>query len=153
MQFTRRKALALPLGLAATANLVSRPAHAQAGPIKVGVPIALSGPAALYGEPALKGAHMFVQELNAAGGVLGRKIELVVRDSKATPDEAVRVSREMILKATFRRPTRGDLDLSTLPGAMPALSSLKILSYDEDAWTDKRKETLERIKDTIQESR
>ena len=62
-------------------------------------------------------------------------------------------TREMILKATFRRPTRGDLDLSTLPGSMPSLSSLKILSYDEDAWTDKRKETLERIKDTIQDSR
>ncbi len=62
-------------------------------------------------------------------------------------------TREMILKATFRRPTRGDLDLSTLPGSMPALSSLKILSYHEDAWTDKRKETLERIKDTIQDSR
>ena len=58
----------------------------------------LSGPAALYGEPAVKGARMFVDEINAAGGVLGKKIELVVRDSKASADEAVRVSREMILK-------------------------------------------------------
>jgi iron(III) transport system substrate-binding protein len=62
-------------------------------------------------------------------------------------------TREMILKATFRRPTRSDLDLKTLPGDMPALSSLKLLSYDEDAWTDRRKETLERIKDIIQDSR
>ena len=58
----------------------------------------LSGPAALYGEPAVKGARMFVEEINAAGGVLGKKIELVVRDSKASADEAVRVSRELILK-------------------------------------------------------
>src|SRR5688572_12717287 len=83
MTLTRRAALALPVALCALTGT----AHAQK-PIKVGVPIPLSGPAALYGEPALKGAHMFVQELNAAGGVLGRKIELVVRDSKATPDEA-----------------------------------------------------------------
>lgn len=61
--------------------------------------------------------------------------------------------REMILKATFRRPTRTDLDLSSLPGGMPPLASLKMLDYDEAGWTDKRKETLERIKDLIQESR
>jgi branched-chain amino acid transport system substrate-binding protein len=72
-------------------------AHAQ-NTIKVGVPMPLSGPAALYGEPAVKGARMFVDEINAAGGVLGKKIELVVRDSKASADEAVRVSRELILK-------------------------------------------------------
>jgi branched-chain amino acid transport system substrate-binding protein len=79
----------------------------------------LSGPAALYGEPALKGAQMFVQELNAAGGVLGRKIELVVRDSKATPDEAVRVSREMILKENV------DFLVGTLTSAEgPAVSTI-----------------------------
>ncbi len=60
--------------------------------------------------------------------------------------------REMILKATFRRPTRTDLDLATLPGGLPPISSLKMLSYNEDAWTDKRKETLEKIKDLLQES-
>ena len=61
--------------------------------------------------------------------------------------------REMILKATYRRPTRTDLDLATLPGNMPPLASLKMLNYDEAGWTDKRKETLERIKDVLQESR
>jgi iron(III) transport system substrate-binding protein len=61
--------------------------------------------------------------------------------------------REMILKATFRRPARQDLDLSKLPGGMPALSSLKLLKYDEDAWTAKRTETLQKLKDLIQETR
>ena len=67
-------------------------------PIKVGFPMILSGPGALFGEPALKGAQMYVDELNAKGGVLGRKIELLIRDSKADANEAVRVSRELILK-------------------------------------------------------
>ena len=66
--------------------------------IKVGMPMPLSGPPALFGDPASKGAQMFVEELNAKGGVLGRKIELIVRDSKADANEAVRVAREMILK-------------------------------------------------------
>jgi branched-chain amino acid transport system substrate-binding protein len=41
---------------------------------------------------------MFVDEINAKGGVLGRKIELLPRDTKGNADEAVRVSRELILK-------------------------------------------------------
>jgi branched-chain amino acid transport system substrate-binding protein len=67
-------------------------------PIKVGFPMILSGPGALFGEPASKGAQMFVEEINAKGGVLGRKIELLPRDTKGNADEAVRVSRELILK-------------------------------------------------------
>ena len=67
-------------------------------PIKVGYPMILSGPGALFGEPALKGAQMYVDEINAKGGVLGRKIELLPRDTKGNADEAVRVSRELILK-------------------------------------------------------
>jgi iron(III) transport system substrate-binding protein len=62
-------------------------------------------------------------------------------------------TREMILKATFRRPTRKDLDLSRLPGRMPALTSVKLLPYKEEAWTAKRKETLDKIKELIQETR
>src|SRR5258705_9880423 len=81
-------ALVLAIPLAASAQK----------PIKVGVPLPLSGPPALFGEPASKGAMMFVEELNAKGGVLGRKIELIVRDSKADANEAVRVARELILK-------------------------------------------------------
>jgi branched-chain amino acid transport system substrate-binding protein len=67
-------------------------------PIKVGFPMILSGPGALFGDPALKGAQMYVDEINAKGGVLGRKIELLPRDTKGSADEAVRVSRELILK-------------------------------------------------------
>jgi branched-chain amino acid transport system substrate-binding protein len=83
--------------LLALALAVPMAAEAQK-PIKVGVPLPLSGPPALFGDPASKGAMMFVEELNAKGGVLGRKVELVVRDSKADANEAVRIAREMILK-------------------------------------------------------
>src|SRR5262249_7092982 len=62
-------------------------------------------------------------------------------------------TREMILRATFRRPTRPDLDLSKLPRGMPLMSQVKLVKYDEEGWTEKRTKTLERIKDLIQESR
>src|SRR6516162_2895872 len=66
--------------------------------IKIGFPMPLSGPASVYGVPITKGAEMAVQEINASGGVLGRKLELLTRDSKASADEAVRLAREMIIK-------------------------------------------------------
>jgi branched-chain amino acid transport system substrate-binding protein len=66
--------------------------------IKIGFPMPLSGPASVYGVPITKGAEMAVQEINAKGGVLGRKLELLERDSKASADEAVRLARELIIK-------------------------------------------------------
>ena len=61
--------------------------------------------------------------------------------------------REMILKETFRRPARQDLDLPNLPGKMPKLSDIKLVKYDEEGWTAKRGETMDHIKDVIQKTR
>jgi branched-chain amino acid transport system substrate-binding protein len=73
-------------------------AAAAADPIKIGFPMPLSGPTAVYGVPITKGAEMAVADINAKGGVLGHKLELITRDSKANADEAVRLAREMIIK-------------------------------------------------------
>jgi branched-chain amino acid transport system substrate-binding protein len=81
----------------AAASLVPVAAAAE-DTIKIGFPMPLSGPASVYGEPVVKGAEMAVQEINAKGGVLGRKLELLTRDSKASADEAVRLARELIIK-------------------------------------------------------
>lgn len=86
------------IALLAAALLGPLAGDAQQKPIKVGFPMILSGPGALFGEPALKGAQMFVEEVNAKGGLLGRKLELLARDTKGNADEAVRVSRELILR-------------------------------------------------------
>ncbi|MGH7112919.1 MAG: ABC transporter substrate-binding protein, partial [Stellaceae bacterium] len=86
------------LGLGCAAAMVAPVAASAAGPIKIGFPIPLSGPTAVYGEPVLQGAQLAVKEINAKGGVLGRQLEILPRDSKANADEAVRVSRELIIK-------------------------------------------------------
>jgi len=91
----RRSFLVILFALALVVPVV---AIGQGKPIKIGFPMILSGPGALFGEPALKGAQMFVEEINAKGGVLGRKLELHPRDTKGNADEAVRVSRELALK-------------------------------------------------------
>ncbi len=84
--------------MAAALAFAASPGAQAADPIKVGMPMVLSGPGALFGEPTLKGAQMLVDEVNAKGGVIGRKLELISRDSKGNADDAVRVAREMILK-------------------------------------------------------
>jgi iron(III) transport system substrate-binding protein len=61
--------------------------------------------------------------------------------------------REAILRFAFRRPARRDLDLSNLPGAMPQLSDVKLVDYDEDAWVEKRVETAQKIQDIIRRTR
>jgi iron(III) transport system substrate-binding protein len=61
--------------------------------------------------------------------------------------------REEITRKFFRRPARQDLDLSKLPGGMPALKDVKIADYDETGWTEKRKETLQKIQDIVRSTR
>jgi iron(III) transport system substrate-binding protein len=61
--------------------------------------------------------------------------------------------REAILKFAFRRPARSDLDLSIVPGKMPPLSEVKIVDYDEAAWTAKRDETMKKIQDIVRRTR
>jgi branched-chain amino acid transport system substrate-binding protein len=88
MKFTSWMAGALAaIGLAA-------PALAQ--PIVIGVSTAQTGPAAVAAEWELWGVNLAVEEINAAGGVLGRKLEILVMDNKCNPSEAVNVANKLV---------------------------------------------------------
>jgi branched-chain amino acid transport system substrate-binding protein len=82
---------------AAIASLVATalvPAHAQ-GVIKIGeINSYKSQPAFL--EPYKKGMELAVEEINAKGGVNGKKLELITRDDNANPGDAVRVAEELV---------------------------------------------------------
>ncbi|ELP5727443.1 substrate-binding protein [Vibrio vulnificus] len=66
-------------------------------PIKIGVVLPLTGTFSVYGEQAVKGAQLAVEQINAKGGVLGRQLELVIRDNETDPAKTVKYSRELIL--------------------------------------------------------
>ncbi len=79
--------------LTAAATLVT-PAQAQ-GVIKIGEVNSYKAQPAFL-EPYKKGMELAVDEVNAAGGVNGKKIELITRDDNANPGDAVRVAEELI---------------------------------------------------------
>lgn len=61
--------------------------------------------------------------------------------------------QEMLLKATFRRPARQDIQLDAFASGMPAFSAIKVLPYDDTKWEVARRETLARLKTSIQNTR
>jgi len=65
-------------------------------PIKFGVIVPLSGSQAILGEEMERGAKIAVKQVNDAGGIMGRPVELVIRDTKANPDTGVAVARELL---------------------------------------------------------
>jgi branched-chain amino acid transport system substrate-binding protein len=95
MGITRRAALASAAALSALG--VFGPAAAQGNePIKIGVLIAMSGPAAAYGAEERRAIEAVFSQINAQGGITGRKVELVVRDTKTNPTEAARLANQVI---------------------------------------------------------
>ena len=73
----------------------SRPATAQ-GPIKVGASLSLTGTYAKLGKNQHEGYQLCQKDLNAKGGLLGRKIEFVVYDDQSMPATAVRLYEKLI---------------------------------------------------------
>jgi branched-chain amino acid transport system substrate-binding protein len=108
MKFARMlTAASTLLGIALAA-----PALAQG--IKIGFNAPLTGFAAADGASSRAGAELAVQEINAAGGVAGRKLELVVYDDAASPKDAVPIAKKMIeqdkvtvgVSGSYSAPTR-----------------------------------------------
>lgn len=85
---TRRQALVL--GAAAA---VARPASAQAAPIRIAGLFNLTGYLRPVDEPAARGAEVAVAAVNAAGGVLGRPLDLAIVDTGSTPDAIAAAAR------------------------------------------------------------
>ncbi len=71
---------------------------AAAEPIKIGAVFSVTGPASFLGEPERNTAQMVVDEMNAAGGLLGRPVELVVYDDETDVNKAVLAVDKLLKK-------------------------------------------------------
>lgn len=103
---SRSLLMAAVLGLAFTAP-------SQAQNIRIGFHAPLTGFAASDGKSAVQGAELAVEQINAAGGVNGRKLELVVQDDQARPDQALPLANKyigdglkIVVSGSYSGPTR-----------------------------------------------
>jgi branched-chain amino acid transport system substrate-binding protein len=93
-----KRTLSTSIGAGIVAAMLSAgPAVAQDA-IRIGVTQPLTGAFAASGNYVTQGAKIAEDQINAAGGVLGRKIQLVVEDNKSNPTEAVATAEKLIGK-------------------------------------------------------
>lgn len=95
-----------------------------ADPIKVGLVAALSGQSAKSGEAITRGLTIAIDEINAAGGVLGRPLELVRRDDESNPSKGLLASRELIQREKVSV-LFGGLDTPVSLAIVPVINQLK----------------------------
>jgi len=81
---------------AAVLSLVAGAAAAEPPTIKIGSFLSVTGPAAFLGDPEEKTLKLYVEKLNKAGGVIGRKLELVVYDDAGDSDKARTFAKRLI---------------------------------------------------------
>jgi branched-chain amino acid transport system substrate-binding protein len=105
-------------------------------PFRVGHMTFFTGPAAVLGEPSYKGLMLAIDEINAAGGLLGhRKIEVVKADEAAGTDANVKELRRMKLSEHIDLFT-GVISSGNTPALGPVAEELKLLTIFTDGCTD-----------------
>ena len=110
---TRRQMMTLALtGTALAMPWVRRAGAAE--PIKIGMPLALTGPLGSVGQQLRRGGEMWAKAQSANGGLLGRPIQLLIEDTGGNPADAVRKSQEMVERDKVQHPDR---DHAVLRGA------------------------------------
>ncbi|OQX13329.1 MAG: branched-chain amino acid ABC transporter substrate-binding protein [Desulfobulbaceae bacterium A2] len=92
---TFNRAVQLTLGCLCLLVLGPR-SLAAAEPIKIGAILAVTGPASFLGAPEARTVEMLAEALNAKGGIQGRKVELLIKDSAGEPEKAISLARQLI---------------------------------------------------------
>ncbi|HHN65729.1 MAG TPA: ABC transporter substrate-binding protein [Nitrospirae bacterium] len=64
--------------------------------IKIGAILSVTGPASFLGAPEANTLKMLVDEINSKGGIKGKKIELIIKDSSASPEKAISFAKQLI---------------------------------------------------------
>jgi branched-chain amino acid transport system substrate-binding protein len=91
-----RRVLALAVMLAFVGSVAVTGAGAQAGTIKIGVPVPLSGGNAKMGSDIVQAATMAAEEQNAKGGFMGRKFEIVSFDDACDAQQSVTAAHKLV---------------------------------------------------------
>lgn len=117
----------LRAAIAAASCVLALPVFAQAE-LKVGVILSLSGPAAPFGIPERDIIKIMADKYNAAGGINGRKIVLVIEDDQSNPTEGARAATRLIRQEKVQAILGASTGSSTLAFA-PLAAAAKVPVY------------------------
>ncbi len=106
---------------------------AEQQPIKVGVLAPLTGPISAYGQDQVNAVNMAVEEINAAGGILGRKLTVQVEDDERKPELAASMTQKLINDGVDVIMLAGE----TASGAYPARAVRTLDAIIRDAESDR----------------
>ncbi|TDR93166.1 ABC transporter substrate-binding protein [Enterovirga rhinocerotis] len=119
METNRRSVVLGGAGVLGAAALgFPKPAIAQSEPLRVGWLAAMTGPSSAPAVGFNRGVVVAAELLNAAGGVKGRKVEIITRDTQGDPTKAVNATQEMISQAKVHAiwgPTNSGESLAVTP--------------------------------------
>ncbi|MFO1123206.1 MAG: substrate-binding protein [Hyphomicrobiales bacterium] len=124
IKMTRRSVLTSSAGLVAAAAF-PMPALFAADPVKIGVVQPFSGGLELFGGQAKLGLDLAAAEINAAGGIMGRPVELIYEDDKTDPKTAVEKTTSLIRKDGVLA-VSGPITSNNRDAMMPTLSRAKV---------------------------
>ncbi|MBV8835243.1 MAG: ABC transporter substrate-binding protein [Alphaproteobacteria bacterium] len=133
MSITRRQALK-SASAAALATALATPAIAAKEPIKVGYLPAVTGPSSSTGIGITRGTELAIEEINKAGGIDGRQIELITRDTQSDPTKAVNGAAELT-RAAKVDVVFGPLNSGESLAVVPLLARTKTLQI-HPCWVD-----------------
>jgi branched-chain amino acid transport system substrate-binding protein len=131
----RRDFLKLSGGALAASSLTGMPSMAQTAPVKIGVLAARSGVLASIGECALTTVQWWADRVNRSGGILGRKVELVVEE-EGNAKETVERFRKLALRDNVEMIT-GLISTGNGLSVGPIAEELKVIWTSWDATTQK----------------
>ena len=131
----RRDFLKISGGALAASSLAGVPSFAQAGPVKVGVLASRSGVLGSIGECALVTTQWWADRVNASGGILGRKVELVVEEETNAKDTVERF-RKLALRDNVEM-IAGLISTGNGLSVGPVAEELKMIWVSWDATTQK----------------
>jgi len=132
-KLTRRQALT-SAGAAVLAGAIAKPAIAAKDPILVGYLPAVTGPSSSTGIGISRGTELAVEEINKAGGIDGRQIELITRDTQSDPTKAVNAAAELT-RAAKVSVVFGPLNSGESLAVVPLLARTKTLQI-HPCWVD-----------------
>jgi branched-chain amino acid transport system substrate-binding protein/urea transport system substrate-binding protein len=124
IKMTRRSVLTSSASLVAAAAF-PMPALLAADPVKIGVVQPFSGGLELFGGQAKLGLDLAAAEINAAGGIMGRPVELIYEDDKTDPKTAVEKTTSLIRKDGVLA-VSGPITSNNRDAMMPTLSRAKV---------------------------